>query len=170
LIRGQSLAVQSAIAASSRSTACRLGFWTDQPKDFSRVGRYRELYVTPNSRWINSATSRPVQSCPERPAASGPADKSFSRRRFCRLSSFGVAPGAVRVLRAWGRRPCSDLRTQSCTERIEHPIAAAARAAVHPSLQTRRTARARTSSGYGSLPCVLIPTVKQIHSFTKISI
>jgi hypothetical protein len=156
LIRGQSLATHASMASAFRSKARRFGFWTDQPSAFNRAGRYLTWYETPNSRRINSAIREHVHSCPANPFASGPLASRFNRRCFCRASSFGFAPGALPVFRAAVRRPLDDFRTHNWTDRTEQLRTAATFDGFQPSRHTSSTALRRTSSPYGSLPCVLI--------------
>jgi hypothetical protein len=156
LIRGQSFAIQPSMADWLRSKARRLGFCTDHPSDLSSAGRYRTWYETPNSRRMSSAIRGQVHSCPAKPAASGPAASSLSSRCCAGASSFGLAPGALPVFSAEGRRPPADFCTQSCTDRVEQPNTFATREALQFSRHTNRTARRRTSWPYGSLPCLLI--------------
>ena len=155
LIAGHLCSRQCAIAASSRSVARRLGFWTLQPIARSKRPTWSGWYATPKTRLISVATRLRVQISPRKPQACAPLlSKAGSRARCLRVKRSG-APGDLRV-RSASLPPSRPRAIHWLTAPGVTPRAAAILLCFQPSRcnsQARRRRPSRQSIGCG---CVFI--------------
>ena len=146
---------QRAMAASSRSSARRSGFWHDQFRAVSTRPTCARWRVTPNSRWMTRAMRRVVQRSVSKPHAEAPRSKRWGSLARCRAVNFGGRPEAAFAFKAVRpRRRTASL--QRMTELCEHPSRRATSVIEAPAFN-RSIARRRRRSSSSGLPCGLIP-------------
>jgi hypothetical protein len=136
------------MAASSRSSARRSGFWHDQPSSISTRPTWARWSRTRNSRWMTVAIRRVVHRSVSNPHVLAPRSKSWGSRARCCSDNFGGRPlaGLARSAAEPRRRTVS---RQRITELCEHPTRRATSVMEAPAFSKSMARRRRRSSSSG---------------------